>query len=148
MRTREFMFLLFCNVLAGCETNSASSIFVNNCSKAVASTTDTGWYRSDDLPTDWIYRNKKKFTGEARFLLEVNSEGKVENCRIIESSVGQAIDESICENLQRRGSFSAASTSCDKKYRIIFYLIKMQWDIDSNKEPVISVHRDRSDEPE
>lgn len=63
------------------------------------------WVTSDDYPPSSI-RNEEE--GTVAVTWDINTEGRIENCRVTSSSGHPALDDATCRLLTRRGRYTAA----------------------------------------
>ena len=65
----------------------------------------TRWFSSDDYPASALRAEAQGTTGMA---FDIDTSGKVSNCRISQSSGNADLDETACRLMMRRGRFSPA----------------------------------------
>lgn len=63
------------------------------------------WVTTDDYPRDALV---KKWTGRVQFVITVDNKGKPSNCNIVISSGHTSLDQTACQLMMRRGSFTPA----------------------------------------
>ena len=63
------------------------------------------WITNDDYPPAALRENRE---GVTKITWQINEQGKVENCRVIESSGSPDLDETACRLITRRGRYSPA----------------------------------------
>lgn len=66
----------------------------------------SGWITNDDYPMVSIRREEE---GTARYVLQVDADGRVAGCNIIVSTGHERLDRATCDLLGRRGRFDAAT---------------------------------------
>ncbi|WCT72557.1 TonB family protein [Sphingomonas naphthae] len=75
-------------------------------SKAAAAKGNPGsWVTQDDYPSSSIRNEEQGTTG---LTFDVNSQGRIENCRITTSSGSPTLDNAACSLVTRRGRYSPA----------------------------------------
>ena len=64
-----------------------------------------GWVTTQDYPSQAL---REEHQGTTRFELTIGREGRAIDCRILESSGHNALDEATCNNVMRRALFNPA----------------------------------------
>jgi hypothetical protein len=139
LKPRFLIYVVFCQLVASCATPLTVDRALEKCFKISTTSERKRWYMPNDLPTDWIYRQKEKFYGNGRFIVEVNRYGRVANCQVAVSSGFSPIDKSICANLTRRALFNSVDDRCADNFRSVEYIVKLKWDVNSNRDPSVSI---------
>lgn len=133
--------LLFAQLLVGCATLPGGDRFLRKCGGIEPTSDESQWYTANDLPTDAIYLKSPQFRGRGHVKLEINNLGKVVRCDHISTSGLALIDQSICANMQRRASFTLTPDFCPDAFRYTNYVVTLNWDLDSDVVPRISLYR-------
>jgi protein TonB len=63
------------------------------------------WITQDDYPPGALRREE---SGTTAVSWEINTQGRVENCRVTSSSGSSDLDQAVCRLLERRGRYSPA----------------------------------------
>ena len=63
------------------------------------------WISTDDYPSRALREGKE---GVTRITWDINTEGRVENCRVVSSSGTPELDEAACRAITRRGRYKPA----------------------------------------
>jgi periplasmic protein TonB len=63
------------------------------------------WITQDDYPPGALRREE---SGTTAVSWEINTQGRVENCRVTASSGSSELDQAVCRLLERRGRYSPA----------------------------------------
>lgn len=71
----------------------------------------TNWVTQDDYPPSAIRAEEE---GTTTVTFTVNSQGRVEDCRVTASSGSPALDQATCRALVRRGRYTAATDASGK----------------------------------
>jgi len=71
-----------------------------------------GWVSTNDYPPRDIREGNE---GTARFLLSIDANGKVQDCKIMSSSGHLGLDEATCRNVTRRARFESASNAAGER---------------------------------
>jgi len=66
----------------------------------------SGWITNDDYRPSWI---RQEMEGTASYVLTVDPDGRVAQCRITGSSGHPQLDKATCDNLRRRARFEPAT---------------------------------------
>jgi protein TonB len=70
------------------------------------------WVTTSDYPARDIREGNK---GTTRFQLSIDSDGKLQTCRILSSSGHPSLDEAACTNIMRRARFDPARDGAGEK---------------------------------
>jgi len=82
-------------------------------------------FSTDDYPSSAIRREEQ---GTVAYRLQINRRGQVNECRIVQSSGSEALDEATCDILRSRARFSPARDS--KGQRIADeYFGRIRWEL-------------------
>lgn len=65
----------------------------------------TGWVTTDDYPLRAL---RREWEGTVNYALQVGTDGRVDECRILSSSGHDVLDEATCRWVERRARFDAA----------------------------------------
>lgn len=66
----------------------------------------TNWATTNDYPARDLREGNQ---GTARFLLTIGANGRVESCRITETTGSASLDDATCRNVSRRAQFDPAT---------------------------------------
>ena len=86
------------------------------------------WVTPEDYPLDAMLMEER---GRSLFAVQVNPDGRVANCTIVESSGFARLDDLTCRLVTRRARFSPAMTA-DGAPTVGFYSQAVRWELDND----------------
>jgi TonB family protein len=86
------------------------------------------FFRTDDYPSAAI-RNEEQGTAGVRFW--VSEEGRVRDCKVVESSGSAALDAQTCAMISKRGRYEPARTKTGDVVESISYA-RIRWEMPGN----------------
>jgi protein TonB len=84
------------------------------------------WVTTDDYPQRAL-REEKEGVTTIRF--DINAEGRVENCRVGESSGTPDLDDAACRNYTRRARYTPAQDAAGNKIAELNQSRRIRWQI-------------------
>ena len=101
----------------------------------------SNWFSAQDIPTHWAIYNNRKFEATGRYMLSVKSDGRVSDCKVVQTATSDLLDTVACKNFERRPRFNKLDeTGCGDLMRYVRYEIYFSWDFDHDiGDPVTRV---------
>jgi TonB family protein len=120
-------------VLNQCLTNLRDDYGVGeNVTKQIATPAESkqsliGYFNTDDYPSEAVAKGEQGYVG---VLYWVETDGRVKECKIVESSRRQSLDGRTCEIIRRRARFTPAQDQQGKAIRSPKYQ-RIRWEMPS-----------------
>lgn len=83
-----------------------------------------GWFTDDDYPAD---AKRAGAEGRVSVLLQIDTSGKVDGCRVTASSGNASLDDATCRLAQRRGRFTVQKDSGGNAQAYSYTLPGIRW---------------------